>query len=509
MIILGNIIKSVLEITDLVRPGSSPVKDQKDILTKLLKKAKDTAFGKKYNFAGILKSEQPPEAFALAVPYFDYDRMHNQWWKRQMQGESDITWPGKAQYYARSAGTTGKDSKLIPVTNEMLEAIRKTGMLQILALSNFNLPADFFEKEIMMLGSSTSLDMENDYLVGEISGIAAGNIPGWFERYYRPGQQIASLSDFDEKVDAIARKATEWDIGAMAGLPSWNELMLRRIIEVNKVDNIHQVWPNLRLFASGGVPFTPYRKTFDALTEKPMTYIDTYLASEGFIAYQAQPDEEMAMTLSTNSGLYFEFVPFLDENIDENGSVKPGVRPLTLEQVEDGVDYVLILSSVAGAWRYMIGDTIRFTSREKAEIIISGRTKHYLNVVGSQLSVMQMNEGIKMLQEKYQLLIPEFTVAAVKKPEGYIHHWYLGCEDPANERELAESLDVFLKGINKSYNDARRRGVKRVELTLVSPAAFYAWNEQEQKKGGQVKMPRVMKEEEFARWEAFVTDLGR
>ncbi|MFO7978855.1 MAG: GH3 auxin-responsive promoter family protein [Bacteroidales bacterium] len=504
MVIVGNIIKTILEITDFVIPEGSPVKEQEEMLTLLLKKAQNTAFGKHYSFSRILKTDRIADAFAYHVPYFDYDTMHRNWWVQQMQGQKDVTWPGIAQYYALSAGTTGKESKHIPVTHDMLEANRKTSMLQVLAINNFDMPGDFFEKQIMMLGSSTHLDHKGVYQEGEISGIMAKNIPSWFERFYRPGHQIAAIGDWEAKTDAIARVAHQWDIGAITGIPSWNELMLKKVIQHHKVSNIHEIWPNLRIFASGGIPLLSYQKSLDALSGQPLTYLDTYLASEGFIAFQTRPNPDMAMALATNSGLYFEFVPFKEENIDENGSIRQGIQSYTLAQVQEGTDYILVVSSVAGAWRFMIGDTIRFTNKEKAEIIITGRTRQFLNVVGSQLSVIQMTAGIKYLEEKYNLMIPEFTVAAVRRGEDYIHHWYLGTQNQGQEQELAHALDVFLKDMNKAYKMARSKALKDVRVTTLSPEMFYSWNEHEKKKGGQVKMPKVMKEEDFARWEDFV-----
>lgn len=507
MAVLGNIIKSALELTDKVSSESSPVKEQKDVLANLLKKAKNTAFGKYYNFASILDQQDISKAFAEVVPFHDYDQIYEEWWKRQLEGAEDITWPGKPNYYALSSGTTGGDSKRIPVTDDMLDAIRKTGIGQVLALSNFDMPADFFEKEVMMLGSSTDLGHNGDHLEGEISGISASNIPSWFRGFYRPGAEISALEDWDERVEQIAKNAKDWDIGALSGIPSWNELMLKKIIEYHKLKHIHEIWPNLSVFTSGGVAFEPYRKSFEALLGHPITVIDTYLTSEGFIAYQSRPNEHMAMKLSTKNGIYFEFVPFKDENIDENGAIVQGTRALTLEEVEEKVDYALIISTVSGAWRYMIGDTIQFTNKEKAEIIISGRTKHFLNVVGSQLSVLKMNDAMRHLEEMYDLAIPEFTVAAVRPEEDYIHHWYLGADGQADENEVAEALDEYLKGVNKNYSVARSKALKGVKVSLVAPDVFYQWNERNKKKGGQVKMPRVMKEDEFKEWQEFTSKL--
>ncbi len=504
MAVLGNIIKAALEITDKVMPDVSPESSQKDIVRMLLERGASTEFGRHYKFSEILKEQDVAKAFAGQVPYHDYDAMHSRWWKKQMEkGAADVSWPGKVSYYALSAGTTGKESKRIPVTEDMLEAIRKTSLYQILATSNFDFPAEFFQKEIMMLGSSTELTKAGNHLEGEISGIAAGNIPSWFERFYRPGKQIASLSDWDERVMAIAKKAKEWDIGAMAGIPSWNELMLKRVIEYNKIRNIHEIWPNLRVFASGGVAFDPYRKSFEKLLGKPITFLDTYLASEGFLAYQSRPNDDMAMTLSTNSGIYFEFVPFAETNVDDKGRVVESAPSLSLAEVENDKDYVLIISTVAGAWRYMIGDTIRFTDKDRAEIIITGRTKHFLNVVGSQLSVIQMNQAMKEMEKTFGLQIPEFTVAAIREGEDYIHHWYLGAEGTADERELTKALDQSLKAINKAYNMARSKALKDIRVTIKKPDTFYSWIEKQQSKGGQVKVPRVMSEQQFRNWKQF------
>jgi hypothetical protein len=503
MALLGKIIKSAIELTDKVLPEPSPLDDQREVLRELLKEARDTAFGRHYRFEDILQTVDPARAFAEAVPYHGYEQMYEQWWKRQLTGEENISWPGSPNYYALSSGTTGKSSKRIPVTDDMLKAIRKTGVMQILALANFDLPADFYDKEVMMLSSSTDLTDTGDHLEGEISGISASNIPAWFKGFYRPGDEIASLNDWDERVEKIAQNARDWDVGGLSGIPTWNELMLKKIIEHHKLRHIHEIWPNLSVFTSGGVAFEPYRKSFEALLGHPITIIDTYLASEGFLAYQARPNEAMAMKLATNAGIYFEFVPFTPENIDEQGNPLPDVKALRLDEVEEGPDYALVISTVSGAWRYLIGDTIRFIDKKQAEIIISGRTKHFLNVVGSQLSVLKMNEAIQELEAKFDLAIPEFTVAAVKPDQDYMHHWYLGVDGQADEQALASALDAYLQEANKNYGVARSRALKGVKVTAVAPEVFLAWNEQEKKMGGQVKMPRVMKEEEFKKWQAF------
>ncbi len=359
----------------------------------------------------------------------------------------------------------------------------------------------------MMLGSSTDLSERGEFLEGEISGITASNIPFWFQGYYKPGEDIAKIDDWDERVQTIAERAKEWDIGALSGIPSWMELMMKKVIEHHQVKTIHEVWPNLQVYTSGGVAFQPYEKSFNQLLSKPITVIDTYLASEGFIAFQQRP-ETHAMKLVTDNGIYFEFVPFKPEYINEDGSLKQDAPVLNLSEVEKNQDYVLIISTVSGAWRYIIGDTIIFTDIDRAEIIISGRTKFFLNVVGSQLSVNKMETALRELEQKFDIEIPEFTVAAVPIKDDFYHCWYLGTETNIDNTKLSEALDKALQEANKNYKVARSKALKGVKVTTVSPGVFYDWNEKNKKKGGQVKMERVMNEEKFSEWESFIQTLN-
>ena len=503
MAILGSIIKTAIDLRGAIVSEKSPVESQREVLKNLLEKAKETAFGKYYGFAHILEASEIEKEFAKKVPYFDYHQMEAEWWCKTQEGMEDISWPGKPTYFARSSGTTGKTSKRIPVTDEMIEAIRTTGIKQVGALTNFEIPSDFYEKEIMMLGSSTNLEEHDQFLEGEISGISASNIPFWFRGYYKPGEEIAQMDDWDQKVETIAKNARNWDIGALSGIPSWMELMMKKVIEYHNAKNIHEIWPNLQVYTTGGVAFQPYEKSFNQLLAHPITVIDTYLASEGFLAFQNRPDTT-AMKLVTDNGIYFEFVPFKPEYINEDGSLSQDAPALTLAEVEPNVDYVLIITTVSGAWRYLIGDTIAFTDVEKAEIKITGRTKFFLNVVGSQLSVNKMEVALREMEEQFDIKIPEFTLAAVKIDEEFFHHWYLGTETEINDEEIANALDEALKEANKNYAVARSKALKGVKVTTINPEIFHEWNAKNKKKGGQVKMEKVMDEEKFADWEDFV-----
>ncbi len=498
MSITGKLIKTAIDLgSDLLENDHSPQEKQREVLTQLLKQAKDTAFGKYYGFEEMLNNEDPVAEFKSAVPTFDYDRMKKAWWHRTIEGLEDITWPGSPDYFALSSGTTGSESKRIPVTQDMINAIRDTGIKQIMSLSNHELPDAFFDKEIMMLGSSTDLEEVDGHYEGEISGISAGNIPFWFKGYYKPGEEIASIEDWDDRVQRIAEKAAEWDIGALSGIPSWIELMLKKVVEHNKLNTIHDIWPNLSVFTSGGVAFDAYRKSFEEHLERPLLYLDTYLASEGFMAYQSRPHEDMAMQLAYEGGIYFEFVPFEEQYFDENGSPLPDAPALSLAEVEEGLDYALLISTVSGAWRYSIGDTITFTDKSRAEIKITGRTKHFLNVVGSQLSVAKMNAGVQHLEQKFDMSIPEFTVGAVKSDGLFHHHWYMGSEstESVDEEKMAEVIDEKLKSLNKNYRVARGKALKGVKVDVVPTQVFHDWSERNKKKGGQIKTARMMDEE--------------
>ena len=504
MPIIGSLIKGIINVADKVIGDIDPVEEQKLVLESLLEKASSTKFGKQYGFDELLASEDTYEAFKTKVPYFDYNKLNELWWSKLHENEADVTWPGNPNYFALSSGTTGKTSKRIPVTNDMIEAIKNAGIKQVLALNNFDIPADFFEKGILMLGSSTDLIENNDHLEGEISGISASNIPSWFRGYYKPGKEISEISDWDNRVKKIVEEAPNWDIGALSGIPSWIELMLKEVIEGHNLNTIHDIWPNLQVYTSGGVAFGPYKKSFNALMGKPVTVIDTYLASEGFIAFQSRPETD-AMKLVTDNGIFFEFIPFKAEYINEDGSLVVDAPAMMLSEVEENQDYVLVISTVSGAWRYMIGDTIEFTDVAKAEIRITGRTKFFLNTVGSQLSVNKMDDAMQHLEKEFQMEIPEYTLCAKKYEDGFYHTWYIGSDSGAVDDKLITALDNHLKEANKNYKVARSKALKGVKVHIINPDVFYAWNAKGKKKGGQVKMERVMGEEKFSEWEKFVT----
>lgn len=506
MTIIGKVVKAGVGLSHkLTFDSDNPEQKQNAELKNLLETAKDTAFGKFYGFEQLLEEEDLLSAFKRIVPIFSYEEMNERWWKQQ-QRMPDISWPGKPHFFALSSGTTGSESKRIPITDDFLSSMKAVGRSMIASLPNYNLPEELFESEILMLSSSADLQ-ENDkgFSEGEISGINVSNFPDWYETFYRPGKDIAAIPDWDERVARIAKEAPNWNIGAIAGIPSWVLLMLRKVIEVNNLETIHDIWPNLTVFSSGGVAYETYRKDFDALCKKPLIVMDTYLASEGFVAYNSQPDT-MAMELALHHGYFFEFIPFDERGVDEMGNLLENPVSLNIDEVEVGVEYVLILSSCAGAWRYIVGDVIKFESLDPPQILITGRTKFYLNVVGSQLSEEKMDAAILSISKKHNISINEYMVAAVKNDEGeYEHQWVLVADDQPDENTFASDLDEALKAANKNYKVARSKALKGIRVKFLRKEEYTDYLDAAKKKGGQVKTPKVMGAERMRDLLAFIS----
>lgn len=513
MAILGTLLKKGIRLREsLEQEYSSPLDLQKQELKKLLIKAKDTEFGRKYQFEAILSEFKKGghdfhSTYSKLVPIYDYNKIYQEWWHRLKKGEEDITWPGAIRYFALTSGTSGATSKYIPITKDMVNAIRKTGVRQILSLSKYDLPNKLFTKGILMLGGSTDLEFNGTYFSGDLSGITAGKLPIWFQRFYKPGKKISKNKNWGEKLDQIVEKAYKWDIGIIVGVPAWLQILLEKIIERYKLKTIHDIWPNLQIFVHGGVSFEPYRKGFETLLAKPLIYMETYLASEGFLAFQALPNRK-SMRLVLNNGIFHEFVPYNDDNFDEEGELRPSVKTLHINEVEEGVDYALLISTCAGAWRYMIGDVIRFVSKEESEIIITGRTKLFLSLCGEHLSMDNMNRAVEMVSEQMNLNIREFTVLGLPDGSLFKHHWFVGTDDPVDQKALLKQIDDNLKSLNDDYVVERKHALKKIELTVLSPSDFYDWMKMHGKEGGQNKFPRVLKGDKMLDWLQFLDKKG-
>jgi hypothetical protein len=509
MAILGTLLKKGIRLREMMEQEyTSPFDLQKKELKELLIAANQTEFGKYHNFSDLLKTFRKNHkdfyyAFTENVPIYSYNKIYADWWKLSLKGVKNICWPGRVKYFALSSGTSDASSKHIPVTRDMTKAIQKTSIRQILTLSRYDLPDDFFTSGILMLGGSTHLNKIGNYFEGDLSGIQAAKLPFWFQHFYKPGKRIAKTRNWDEKLEEITRQASQWDIGIIVGVPAWLQILMEKIIAHYRVKHIHEIWPNLKVYVHGGVSFDPYRKGFEKLLGKPIHYIETYLASEGFIAFQAYPNRK-SMRLVLNNGSFYEFVPFEEKNFDALGEVRPDAETIMIDEVEEGKDYALLLSSCAGAWRYLIGDVIRFVSLEESEIIITGRTKHFLSLCGEHLSVDNMNKAIELVSNDLNIEIPEFTVAGIPHDTLFAHHWFVGTDDVVDKNLLREKLDQHLKVLNDDYAVERSAALKEVHVDVLPVHAFYDWMQAKGKVGGQNKFPRVIKNNQLDDWRSFI-----
>lgn len=484
-------------------PQNSPKRQQIRVLKKLLKKARYTEFGQQFRFDDILLNRHPARKFQELVPTFDYSTIHRDWWHRTLDGVSDVCWPGKIKYFALSSGTSESASKYIPITSDLMRGNRIAMIKQLLTLRSYDVPWKNMGSGFLMLGGSTDLQKGPGYYAGDLSGITAKKAPFWFSPFYKPGKKIAKTNDWNSKLEQIVQEAPNWDIGFLTGVPAWMQMCMEMIIERYKLNTIHDIWPNLQIFAHGGVAFEPYKKGFEKLLAHPLIYIETYLASEGYIAYQDRQHAE-GMKLIINEHIFFEFVPFDEKNFDQDGNISENPEALMIHEVEANKDYAILLSTSAGAWRYLIGDTIRFVNLERSEIVITGRTKHFLSLVGEHLSVDNMNKAIQVASEKMNVNCSEFTVAGFPVDGFFGHHWYIGCDEAVDTQLLTQHIDETLKEINDDYAVERKSALKDVLVEVFPENTFINFLETKGKVGGQHKFPRVLKGKLLEEWTEFL-----
>ncbi|MEP7232202.1 MAG: GH3 auxin-responsive promoter family protein [Ginsengibacter sp.] len=485
-------------------PASSPKRQQLKVLKRLLRKSRFTEFGQKFLFDKILMSRHPGKTFQKIVPTYNYSKIFHEWWHRALDGKPDVCWPGIIKFFALSSGTSESSSKYIPITKELIRANTITSIRQLLSLASYSkVPKSSVGKGWLMLGGSTHLQKTATYYAGDLSGIQAKNIPFWFQGMYKPGKKIARQTDWTKKLDEIVEKAPDWDIAFLVGVPAWVQLCMEKVIERYDLKNIHEIWPNLAFYVHGGVALEPYKKGFNRLLGKPITFIETYLASEGFLAYQNRQDAK-GMRLAINNNIFFEFVPFDYKNFDTEGNMMENPEVLMIHEVELNKNYALLISTNAGTWRYLIGDTIQFVDLEKCEIIITGRTKHFLSLVGEHLSVDNMNKAINLVSEELNISIGEFTVAGVPYGNFFAHHWFIATDDKVNSETLRIMIDEKLKELNDDYEVERKHALKKIFVDVLSEDTFMNFMKIKGKVGGQHKFPRVLKGKTLEDWQKYL-----
>ena len=505
MPIFGSLINRALRIRkQFTFPHGTAKTYQVQVLKRLMMKAMFTEFGRHYQFATKLTKADWLDQFRNEVPFHNYNTMYTGWWHKCMEGIEDVTWPGKVRYFALSSGTSESASKHVPVTKDMLRSIRKVGIKQLYSMVNFPIPPKSFQKGILMLAGTTNLFNRGTYYEGDMSGISARNIPRWFRYFYKPESKISYRPNWEQRIKLIVRKAPEWDVATVCGVPAWVQIVFEEIIKYHKVRHIHDIWPNLAVYIHGGVSFEPYRESFKKLLGKPMTFIETYMSSEGSFGFQARPGTR-GMKLVLNAGIFYEFIPFNEKNFDASGELLPGAKAYMIHEVVENVNYAVILSTCAGAWRYLIGDVVSFTDARAHEIVIVGRTKHFLNLCGEHMSVENMNKAIQVVSREMNINILEYTVAGFPYENRFAHRWYLGTDDKQVDVARARQLiDNTLSEINDDYAVERTAALKEVFVDIIPNKAFIEYLREKGKEGAMNKFPRVLKNGMLEDWKSFL-----
>jgi hypothetical protein len=472
---------------------------QKRVFFYLVRKSKKTYWGKKYHYNNILSKNSFEESllfFKKNVPISRYEDLFHLI-DKSCQGEKDVLWPGKFKWAAKSSGTTNDKSKLIPMSKESLRGCHYKGGKEVLS---FYVKANrgnkvFSGKTLIVGGSFSSEHSYDDLLVGDLSAILFSATPSWAKRLRSPSAPNALISDWEQKVEIIARESIKENIVALAGVPSWALVILNKVLDISGKKSILDVWPNLELFIHGGVSFYPYKNEFKKIIPNDkMNYLETYNASEGFFALMDDLERD-DMLLLLNNGIFYEFIELSEVE-------KKDPRTILASQLELGKTYALVISTNSGLWRYLIGDTIVVTSVDPIRIKVAGRTKHFINVFGEELMVSNTDKAIDIACNRVSVGVKDYTVAPVFMEGGSRggHQWLIEFySEPSDMNLFSKELDKALKSLNSDYEAKRHK-----DLVLLPPSIvvarkdlFYSWLKKKNKLGGQNKVPRLSNEREF------------
>lgn len=456
------------------------------VLRKLMHKAEATEWGREHGFGAVMSYEQ----FAATSPVNTYEDLKH-FIDRMRQGEADVLWPGRVRWYAKSSGTTNDKSKFIPVSKDGLKDTHYAGGRDAVTWYLANNPESrIFDGKALILGGSHAPNYNvKGSLVGDLSAILIENINPLVNLVRVPRKQTALLSDFEIKRDRIAREAIKENVTNLSGVPSWMLSVMNRVLEITGKENLAEVWPNLEMFFHGGVAFTPYREQYKRLVPSDkMHYMETYNASEGFFGIQNDPSD-LSMSLMLDYGVFYEFIP-----MDEIESANPKVLPLW--GVETGKNYAIIISTSSGLWRYMIGDTVRFTSTNPYKFVITGRTKFFINAFGEELIVDNAEVGLAEACRRTGAQVLEYTAAPVfMDGDGKCRHQWLVefAKEPEDLKMFANVLDKTLQQINSDYEAKRYKDItlQPLELVVARKGLFHDWLASKGKLGGQHKVPRL------------------
>ena len=464
-----------------------PEEVQREWLKKLLQLARNTQYGREYGFESIASAEE----FRKRVPLNDYESM-KPYIERLRNGEQNLLWASEIRWFAKSSGTTSDKSKFIPVSQETLEECHLKGGKDMLSIFCNNYPDTllFNGKSIAMGGTDTINEVNNDwYYEGDLSAIIIRNLPFWAELRRTPELSIALMNEWESKIGKMAEATLQHNVTSISGVPSWTLLLLKRILEITGKEHMLEVWPEFEVFFHGGVSFQPYRQQFAGLfPSSSIHYLETYNASEGFFGIQDRTDTE-DLLLMLDYGIYYEFLPM-------NCLDQPDGKTLLIGEVELYTNYALLITTNSGLWRYMLGDTIEFTSRNPYRFRITGRTRHFINAFGEEVIVDNAERALATACARTHAVINEYTAAPVyfEKNRNGAHEWLIEFEQlPSDIALFADVLDNALKSLNSDYEAKRYRGMILGEpiVKALPRGTFYRWMKIRGKLGGQNKVPRL------------------
>ena len=462
-----------------------PHEVQEELRLSLVDKAKNTDFGRTYDFNSIKNQKD----FSERIPLHEYEDLEPYIY-RMRSGEQNVLWPSKIKWFAKSSGTTNNKSKYIPVSNDAIEDCHYKGGKDLLSIYCNNYPVkNIFKGKSFMLGGSHQISpLSASMFEGDLSAIILENLPFWVQLQRSPDKDIALMSEWEKKLDLMAKQAINEDLTSLSGVPSWALVYANKVLDITGKSNLHEVWPNLELYMHGGVNFKPYKTSFEKLFPKGINYLESYNASEGFFGVQDDPQKE-DMLLMLDYGVYYEFIPV--ENIDDELP-----RTLNLSQIKIATDYAIVISTNSGLWRYVIGDTIQFTQKKPYRFIISGRTKHYINSFGEELMVHNAEAALQQACISCNTELVEFTVAPKHIYKGYkgCHEWLIEFKEaPVDLNGFTNKLDLALKAVNSDYEAKRYKNLilESPKVHVASNGLFFKWMRTRGKLGGQNKVPRL------------------
>jgi len=469
-----------------------PFDVQQEVFSRLIEQAMRTTWGIQYGFDSISTIEE----FQLRVPISTYDDV-KPYIKRLREGEQNLLWPTEIKWFAKSSGTTSDKSKFIPVSNEAMEDCHFRAGKDVIAFYTKQKPdSSVLKGKTLTLGGSAEVNnLSNQSYYGDLSAVLIENLPFWAQFIRTPTSEIALIPDFEEKLDKITRYTISENVTSIAGVPSWNLVLLRAVLDFTGKDNILEVWPNLEVFTHGGVSFTPYRETFKKLIPSDeMNYMETYNASEGFFGIQDDLERD-DMLLMLDLGVFYEFIP-LDQL---NG---PNPPSYTIGEVTMGVNYAIVITTNSGLWRYVIGDTVVFTSLNPHRIKISGRTKSFINAFGEEVIMENAEKALMKACKETGAVIKEYTAGPCYMSDDTkgSHEWLIEFEaQPSNLDHFTELLDKTLQSVNSDYEAKRYKSLTLTLPKVVSLQAgtFYKWMQKRGKLGGQNKIPRLANDRRY------------